>query len=130
MDVIFEISTSKLFQKGLSLIWGKKKFFFFNPVLSTKLYCTKTNSTTLKLVAFFHALFCQLIFLYYQIIQGDSQNIKQVSQNFMKALNVDDASLTSQLMTSYRKINITSEKIINYSVTSPSNHCCQISILV
>ena len=31
-------------------------------------------------------------------------------------------------MKSYRKINIASEKIINYRVTSPSNHCCQINI--
>ena len=33
MDVIFEISASKLFKKGPNLIWGKKKFFFCNPVL-------------------------------------------------------------------------------------------------
>ena len=31
-------------------------------------------------------------------------------------------------MTSYKAINITGEKIINYRVTSPSNHCCQIPI--
>ena len=35
-----------------------------------------------------------------------SQNLKQDPQNFMKAFNVDDVTLTSQLMTSYRKINI------------------------
>ena len=33
MDVIFEISASKLFTKGSNLIWGKKKKFFCNPVL-------------------------------------------------------------------------------------------------
>ena len=48
----------------------------------------------------------------------------------MKALNLDDVTLTSQIMTSYRKIKITSEKIVNYRVTSPSNHCCQISFIV
>ena len=32
-------------------------------------------------------------------------------------------------MTSCRKVNIASEKIINYKVTSPNNHCCQIRIL-
>ena len=32
-------------------------------------------------------------------------------------------------MTSYRKINITSEKIMNYRVISTSNHSCQIRIL-
>ena len=34
----------------------------------------------------------------------------------MKAFNVDDVTLTSQLMASYRKINIACEKIINYKV--------------
>ena len=62
--------------------------------------------------------------------QGRSQNLNQVPQNFMKALNLDDVTLTSQIMTSYRKIKITSEKIVNYRVTSPSNHCCQISFIV
>ena len=32
-------------------------------------------------------------------------------------------------MRSFREINIASEKIINYKVTSPSYHCCQICIL-
>ena len=32
-------------------------------------------------------------------------------------------------MTSCRKINIASENITNYRVTSPSNHFCQIPIL-
>ena len=48
----------------------------------------------------------------------------------MKAFNVDDATLTSQLMTLYRKIVIASEKIINYRATSLSNYCCQISFIV
>ena len=56
--------------------------------------------------------------------------MKQVPQNFMKAFNVDDVMLTSQLMMLYRKVNITSENIINYRATSPSNHCCRISIIV
>ena len=55
--------------------------------------------------------------------------VKQVPQNFMKAFNVDDITLTSHLMTSYRKINITSKKIVNYRVTSPSNHYCQVSFI-
>ena len=59
--------------------------------------------------------------------QGRSQNLKHVPQNFIKTFNVDDVTVTYHLMTSYRKINIASEKIINYRVTSPSNdHCCQI----
>ena len=32
-------------------------------------------------------------------------------------------------MTSYRKISIASEKIINYRATSPSNHYCEIRVL-
>ena len=48
--------------------------------------------------------------------QGHRQNLKQVPQNFMKAFNVDDVTLTSQITTSYRKINIASEKIVNYRV--------------
>ena len=49
----------------------------------------------------------------------------------MKVFNVDgDVTLTFQLMTSYRKINIASEKIIIYIVTSLSNHCCQIFIII
>ena len=63
-------------------------------------------------------------------IQGHSQNLKKVPQNFMKALNVDSVTLTTQAMTSYRKINIESEKIINYRVISPSIYCCQISFIV
>ena len=48
--------------------------------------------------------------------QGHSQNLKQVPQNFTKNVCVDDVTLIFQLMTSYRKINIASEKIINYRV--------------
>ena len=48
----------------------------------------------------------------------------------MKAFNVDDITLTPHQMTLYRKIDITSEKVISYRVTSPSKHCCQISIIV
>ena len=70
-------------------------------------------------------------FLIYPLsLQGRSQNLKQVSQIFTKAFNVDDGTLTFQLMTLNRKINIASEKIINYRVTSQSNNCCQISIIV
>ena len=62
---------------------------------------------------------------------GCSQNLKQVLQIFIKAFCVDDVTLTSQLMTSYRKTNIASEKVIKYRVSSPSNHqCCQINITV
>ena len=64
-------------------------------------------------------------------ILGRSQNLKQVPQNFMKTFNVDDVTLTSYLMISYRKINSASEKIINYKVTFPSNHhCFQINFVV
>ena len=44
--------------------------------------------------------------------------------------NFDDVTLRSQLITSYRKINMTSEKIIDYRVTSPSNQSFQISFIV
>ena len=47
--------------------------------------------------------------------QGSRKNLKQVPQNFMKTFKVDDVELTSHLMTLFKKINITSEKIINYS---------------
>ena len=63
-------------------------------------------------------------------IQGHSQNFKKVPQNFIKALNVDSVTPTTQPMASYRKINIESEKIINYRVISPSIDCCQISFIV
>ena len=56
--------------------------------------------------------------------QGCRENLTHVSQNFMKVFNIDDVSPTWKLMTSYRKINIASEKIVNDRVTSPSNHCC------
>ena len=56
--------------------------------------------------------------------------IIKISQNFMKAFSVDGVRLKPQLMAPYRKINIASEKIINYRVTYLSNHCCQISITV
>ena len=62
--------------------------------------------------------------------QGWCQNLKQVPQNFMKTFNADDVTLAFQLMASYKKINIASEKIINYRVTSASNNCCQISFIV
>ena len=58
-----------------------------------------------------------------------SQSLKQVPKNFMKTFNVEDVTPTSHRMTSYRKINITGEKIINYRVTSPSSHS-QINIIV
>ena len=64
-------------------------------------------------------------------IQGRSQNLKQVPQNFMRTFNVDNVTLAYQLMTLYRKFNIASEKIINNKMTSPSNHhCFQINIIV
>ena len=53
----------------------------------------------------------------------------QVPQNFMKVCN-SGATLTSNLMKSYRKINTTNEKIINERVTFPGNWCCQIRIKV
>ena len=40
----------------------------------------------------------------------------------MTAFNVDDVTLTSQIITSYRKTIIASEKIINYNVTSLNNY--------
>ena len=45
--------------------------------------------------------------------QGQSQKSTQVPQSFMKAFKVDDV---------IQEINIASETIINYRVTSPSNH--------
>ena len=44
-----------------------------------------------------------------EINQKRSQNLKQVPQNFMKNFNIDDATMTSQLMASCRKINITQD---------------------
>ena len=72
------------------------------------------------------SLSCQF---YYTQDQGRSQNFKQVYPSFMKVFNIDDVTLTSQIKKSYRKINIANEKIINYRVTFPSIHCCQICIL-
>ena len=52
-------------------------------------------------------------------------------KNFMKTFNIDGVTLTSHLMMSYRKINIASEKIVNYRVTSPSKgHGYQINMIV
>ena len=48
----------------------------------------------------------------------------------MKVFNVDHVTLTSKVMTSYWKINIASEKAINYRATFQSNNCYQISIIV
>ena len=45
------------------------------------------------------------------IFQGSSQNLKQVPEHFIEAFNVDAITLTYQLLTSYRKINIASENI-------------------
>ena len=52
-----------------------------------------------------------------------------ITSKFHEYVNIDDVILSSQVMTSYVNINVVSESIINYRVTSPSNHCCQISIL-
>ena len=52
-----------------------------------------------------------------------------ITSKFHEYVNIDDVILSSQVMTSYMNINVVSESIINYRVTSPSNHCCQISIL-
>ena len=38
----------------------------------------------------------------------------------MKAFNFDDVTLTSWVLTLYRKTNISSKKIAYYRVTSPS----------
>ena len=70
------------------------------------------------------------IYLYTYNSQGSNQNLKQVSQNSMKAFHVNDVTLKFQVMASYRKINIASENIINYRVTSTINQCCQISVIV
>ena len=70
-------------------------------------------------------------FVYTELTQECGQNLKQVPQNFVRTFNVEDVTLTSHLMTSYRRINIASEKNINYRVTSPSSHhCCKINIIV
>ena len=39
---------------------------------------------------------------------------------------IDDVTPTPWIMTTYRKVIIASEKIINFRVNSPSNHWCQI----
>ena len=56
--------------------------------------------------------------------QERSQNMKQFPENFMKYFNVDDALQASQRMTLYKKINTASKTLVNYRVTSASNHCC------
>ena len=61
------------------------------------------------------------------VFQGRGKNLKQLPQTFIEVFSVDDVILISQLMTSHRKIDIA---IKNYIVTSPSNYCCQISIIV
>ena len=48
----------------------------------------------------------------------------------MKVFNIDGAAPVLRLMTSYRKLDIASEKEINCRVTSLSNQSCQISIIV
>ena len=48
----------------------------------------------------------------------------------LKSRIVKNFKQVPQIMASYSKTNIASEKIINYKVTSPSNHCCQISVIV
>ena len=54
---------------------------------------------------------------------------KAKQKKYIKVFNVDNVTLKSQIMTSHRKINTTSKKIINYRVTSPSNNFCQIYII-
>ena len=54
---------------------------------------------------------------------------KKRKKKYIKVFNVDDVPLKSQIMTSYSKINMASKKIINYRVTFPSNHFCQIHII-
>ena len=73
---------------------------------------------------------CYLVHCFSQY-EGRSQNLKQVPQNFIKTFCVDNVTLTSQLMTLCRRINIASEKITNYRVSSPRNHhCYQINIII
>ena len=61
-------------------------------------------------------------------ISGAQQEFKTNTLQFHeKFFSIDDVTLESQLMVSYRKINSTSENNINYRVTSQSNHCCQLA---
>ena len=62
--------------------------------------------------------------------QRRSQNSKQVPQNFMKVFNIDGAASVLRLMTSYRRLDIASEKEVNWRVASLTNQSCQISIIV
>ena len=50
---------------------------------------------------------------YFLSFHGCSENLKKVRQNFMKIFNVRDVTLTSYIMTSCRKINIASERMVN-----------------
>ena len=63
------------------------------------------------------------------LVTGGRQNLKQVPHNFIKVFYVDDVTLSSYIMTSKRKVNIASETIRNYRVSSSSNLLCQIYIL-
>ena len=106
----------------------------FNKV-AKQLYwnCTSALVFFCKFAAYFQNTFSQkhlwrgASFWSCSMKQRRSQNLKQAPQNFVKVFNVDYVILTSQLMTSHNKFNISSE---NYRVTSPSNHCCQISIMI
>ena len=39
-------------------------------------------------------------------MEGRSHNFKKLPQNFMKAFDIDDVTLTPQIMTSYKKIDL------------------------
>lgn len=47
----------------------------------------------------------------------------------IKVLNVDEVTLTSNIILSYTNIGAASERVIDHEVTSPSDHCHEISIL-
>ena len=53
---------------------------------------------------FSKVLSCTPTMFYQNGSQRRSQILKQVPQSFMKAFNVDDVTLNSQIMTSCRKI--------------------------
>ena len=59
-----------------------------------------------------------MIYTTEKLLINDGEFINYIAENFKKCFNIDEVTLTSQLMTSYRKMNIASEKIINYRVIS------------
>ena len=60
------------------------------------------------------------------ILRNYHRDLTRIWNKYPKTLWKFFTLMSYRIIMSYRKINIVSEKIINYRVTSPSNHYCQI----